>query len=295
MDTAKFKDVSIGVSCLGLLICAAFAVHVYHTTGLLGSKVSLEIAGTAVQIRKDTSDLEQHASKVLTETSTLVATENEHSSTQLAALQDQQAEFKALLKKGNIIADAIIGVHGHTGILGGVNADVESLGTTIVALGAAVNENSTAAKNTLAAVQNAIGPIGPAVNSAKTLVDNAAGVIGAPGTTQGLAGAVDTLNAAGKNLTLVGANVASVIGQPGQPGTVGRIVSNVDQAIQDATHPEKLPFWKMVLERFLVPEIPAVVHDVFTRWIHPRQDVYILNSTAQSQPVTSTPAKKVQP
>ena len=290
MDTAKFKDVSIGVSCLGLLICAAFAVHVYHTTGLLGSKVSIEIAGTAIQIRKDTSILETQASKVLTETSTFLTAENAKSAEQLAMLHTQQKHLNELTTNAAwILADW------KRDTAPRINAAVDETIRLARNSSDAVSVNSQKIQDVLATTTISIGAIGSAVDAVKTLAVDASGVIGAPGTTQGLAGAVDTLNAAGKNLTLVGANVASVIGQPGQPGTVGRIVSNVDQAIQDATHPEKLPFWKMVLERFLVPEIPAVVHDVFTRWIHPRQDVYILNSTAQSQPVTSTPAKKVQP
>jgi hypothetical protein len=283
MSSQKFRDLSIGIFFCGALICAAFFVHDYHATGLLGSKVSAELAGTAVQIRTDTSNLEQQGSKVLTEASKLIAAENTQSAEQLNMIHTEQKRLNELFTnlvmitadykrdtapKINQVVDELLAVVGNTGVTG--------------SLANAVAVNSKGIQDVLATTTKTIGAIGPAIDQVKTVAVNAAGVIGVPGTTQGLAGTIITLNAAGMNVGAVAANAAAVIGKPGDTGTVGRIVSNVDLVVNNATHPEKLPFWKMVLDRFLLPEIPDLIHTAFSRWFRPQVDVNILNLPAQS-------------
>jgi hypothetical protein len=282
ITTESVKNVCVAIAVVVIAVCLIIITR--HSTALED------------QQRTDTSVLEQHASKVLTQWSVVLQAEQDQTEAQLQKFNDQQSEIKALLKKFNIIADTIIGVHGATGILGDVKADV-------VALGVAINENSKASKETLAAAQVAIGAIGPAVASVQHGADNLAGLIGetgsagtargavaqvsaligVPGSTVGgtLSASVATFNAAGKSIT-------AIMGVPGQTGTVGgitthfdNIAANADQVVQDATHPKKLPFWKMVAVRVVAVALPDLAHSLLSRWLPPSEQNTITNLPKQ--------------
>lgn len=205
MNTEKFKNVAIGLSAIGAIVVSAFLA--FHT-------ILLED-----QQRRDTSALEQQGSHVLTEVSGAVAEERQQINTQLQAFHDQQVEVKGLLKKWNLITDAIIGKHGQPGMLAHADGVIENLAKNSADLSTAIKANSEESQNALKAVSNSLDGVGAAVNSVHTATDNLSGLVGASGSTG--------------TLREVVARVSSTIGEKNQPGTLSSTVAHADSTAQE--------------------------------------------------------------